>query len=140
MLVSFVMIADGLAMLLPGPSSAVGGAAILLLGLAWLTRGLPKLMSAPGRAFSAILISRFGLVALPILIVPVAGLWFVATPAALSAWFAVAWLTVWAVCLILSAVLPCPHCRLPFGRRGFRFQIASSACPHCGANPRASAT
>jgi hypothetical protein len=139
-LVSFVMIADGLAMLLPGPSSAVGGAAILSLGLAWLVLGFPKLMSASGRSFSAILVSRFGLVTLPVLVLPVAGLWFVATPSALSEWFTVAWFAVWAVCLLLSAVLPCPQCRLPFGRRGLRFEIASSVCPHCGANPRPTST
>jgi len=140
MLVSFIAIADGLAMLLPGPSSGIGGAAILVLGVAWLSFGVPRFMSPSGRAFSAVLIARFGLFVVPPLSLPVAGLWLVATPAALSVWFAIAWFAVWAACLALSAFLPCPQCSQPFGRRGLRFEVASSACPHCGANPRGSAT
>ena len=139
MAVCFVAIADGLAMLLPGASSSLGGAAILALGLAGLVFGLPRFMSSSGRAFSAILVTRFGLFALPVLGLPVAGLWFATTPAALSMWFAVAWFTVWAVCLVLSALLPCPECSHSFGRRGLRLQTRSSACAHCGANPRAHA-
>jgi hypothetical protein len=136
MAVCFVLIADGLAMLLPGPASSLGGAAILALGLAGLVFGLPRFLSRSGSAFSTILAARFGLFVLPVLCMPVAWLWSVTTPDALSAWFAVAWFSVWAVCLMLSAFLPCPHCSQPFGRRGLSFQLASSACAHCGANSR----
>lgn len=138
--VSFVLVADGLAMLFPGPSSSLGGAAILGLGLVGLVFGLPRVLSSSGRAFSSILAARFGLFALPVLCLPIAWLWFARTPDALSAWFAVAWFTVWAMCLVLSAFLPCPECSRSFGRRGLRLPIASSVCAHCGANPRAHAT
>ena len=134
---SFVAVADGLAMLLPGPSSKPGGAAILLLGVAWWALGIPGVLSTSGRPFTAILIARFGLLVLPVLIIPVAGLWFVATPVALSRWFVVAWFSVWLLCALCSAFLPCPGCGQPFGRLGFRLQTRASACPHCGANPRA---
>ncbi len=136
MVVSFVMIADGLAMVLPGPSSALSGVAILLVGLAGLGFALPRFLSESGRAFSAILATRFGLFALPVLCLPIAWLWSVATPAALSWWFAVAWFAVWTACLALVAWLPCPHCNKPFGRRGPRLQLTSPACAHCGASPR----
>lgn len=136
MAVSFVLIADGIAMLLPGPSSSLGGAAILALGLVGLVVGLPRFLSRSGRAFGAILATRFGLVALPVLSLPVAWLWYAATPDALSPWFAVAWFTVWAACLLLSAFLPCPACGRSFGRRGASLEVRSSACAHCGANPR----
>ena len=139
MAICFIAIADGLAMLLPGPSSALGGATILVLGLAGLGFGLPRSLSPSGRTSSAILATRFGLLALPALCLPVAGLWLARTPEALTPWFAVAWFTVWSVCLVLSAFLPCPECSRPFGRRGLRLQIASSACAHCGANPRPNA-
>jgi hypothetical protein len=137
MAVSFVLIADGLAMLLPGPSSSLGGAGILAVGLSGLVFGLPRFMSRSGRAFSSTLAARFGLFALPVLCGPVAWLWLTTSPDALSGWFVVAWFIVWAVCVALSAFLPCPKCGRPFGRRGLRFQTTSSACPHCGANPRA---
>ena len=101
---------------------------------------LPRLLSPAGRPFGAALIARFGLFLLPPLSLPVAGLWLIATPSALSAWFAVAWFCVWVACLGLCAFLPCPECSEPFGRKGLRLQTASSACPHCGANPRGSAT
>jgi hypothetical protein len=138
--IGFIAVADGLAMLLPGPSSKLGGAILLVLGVAWLLLGVPRLLSVSGRAFTVNVVARFGLLVLPPLSVPVAGLWMVATPSALSAWFAVAWFTVWAVCVGFSAFFPCPSCGEPFGRSGSRFQTTSSACPHCGANPRASAT
>jgi hypothetical protein len=136
MAVCFVLIADGLAMLLPGPASALGGAAIGVVGLGGLAFGLPHFLSASGQAFAAILATRFGLFALPVLCGPVAWLWSVATPEALTAWFGVAWLTVWIACLVLSASLLCPACSQPFGRRGASLQLTSSACAHCGANPR----
>jgi hypothetical protein len=136
MCTSFVLIADGVTMLLPGPTSALGGAALLALGLAGLVFGVPRFMSGSGRAFSAILATRFGLFALPVLSAPVAGLWLATSPDALSVWFAVGWLLVWAACAALSAFLPCPECGRPFGRRGLRFQATSSACAHCGADPR----
>jgi hypothetical protein len=91
MAVCFVLIADGFAMLLPGPANSFGGAAILALGLAGLVFGLPRFLSRPGRVFSTILAARFGLFVLPVLSMPVAWLWFVTTPAALSGWFAIAW-------------------------------------------------
>lgn len=74
MAVCFVLIADGLAMLLPGPASAPGGAAIGGVGLGGLAFGLPRFLSASGRAFAAILATRFGLFALPALCGPVAWL------------------------------------------------------------------
>jgi len=136
MLISFIAVADGLAMLLPGPASPAGGAAILAAGAAWLVIGVPRCLSPSGREFSAALVTRFGLFALPALVLPIAGLWWIATPAALSVWFAVAWLSVWVVCVALSALLPCPRCGLPFGRQGLRFQTTSDACAHCGASAR----
>ncbi len=123
-------------MLLPGPSSALGGAVLLVVGSAWLGLGFPRLLSPEGRRFSAALVARFGLVIVPPLGLVVAGLWLVATPSALSVWFAVAWGAVWAVCVLLSAHLPCPSCGLPFGRRGWRFEVRSDACPHCGSSAR----
>jgi hypothetical protein len=134
----FVLIADGLAMLLPGPASALGGAAIFVVGLGGLAFGLPRFLSASGQPFRTILAARFGLVALPVLCGPVAWLWSVSTPEALTLSFGVAWLSVWVACFALSAAWPCPVCRQPFGRRGASFQLASSACAHCGANPRSS--
>jgi len=130
------MIADGVAMLLPGPSSAIAGTAIVSAGVAGLVFALPRFLSPSGRAFSSILAARFGLFVLPVLCLPIAWLWFVTTPAALSWWFAVAWSAAWLVCLALSASLPCPECSHPFGRRGRSFRLTSSACAHCGANPR----
>ncbi len=132
----FVLIADGVAMLLPGPSSSLGGAAILLLGFVGLVLGLPRFLSQTGRAFAGILASRFGLVVLPVLCLPIAWLWSLTSPEALSVWFAVAWLSVWVACLALTALLPCPRCSQPFGRRGTSFRLTSSACAHCGANAR----
>ena len=138
MAVCFVLVADGIAMLLPGPSSALGGAAILALGLAGLVFALPRFLSPPGRPFSAILATRFGLFVLPVLCLPIAGVWHVTNPAALSGWFAVAWAAVWSACLGLTALLPCPACGGAFGRRGGRLQLRSSTCPHCGADARGS--
>ena len=136
MAVCFVLVADGIAMLLPGSSSAPGGAAILVVGLAGLKFALPKFLSPSGRAFSSILTTRFGLFVLPVLCLPIASLWFVNSPEALSWWFAFAWATVWSACLGFSALLPCPECTQPFGRRGLSLALTSSACVHCGANPR----
>ncbi|NNL65016.1 MAG: hypothetical protein HKP30_02120 [Myxococcales bacterium] len=136
MAVCFVSIADGIAMLLPGPASALGGGAILVAGLAGLVFALPRFLSPSGRVFSAILAARFGLFVLPVLFLPVAALWSVTSPDALSGWFVVAWAAVWSACLGFSALLPCPECGRPFGRRGWRFQLRSSACAHCGADPR----
>ena len=132
----FVMVGDGLAMSLPGPSSGAGGAALLGLGAVWLARVVPAQLSAAGRPFAANVIARFGMVIAPPLALVMACIWWLATPAALSIGFAVAWSGVWVVCLALSAFLPCPRCRRPYGRRGARLQTASSECPHCGANPR----
>jgi hypothetical protein len=139
MAVCFVLIADGFAMILPGPSSPLGGFAIAGVGLAGLVLALPRFLSPSGRAFSSILATRFGLVALPLLSVPIASLWFFTSPDALSWWFAVAWAAVWLGCLGLSASLPCPDCGQPFGRRGWSLRLRSSACAHCGANPRGGA-
>lgn len=139
MAVCFVLIADGIAMLLPGPSSSLGGAAILVAGLVGLVIALPRYLSPSGRAFSSILASRFGLVALPALCLPIAWLWFATNPEALSWWFAAAWAAVWLVCLLLTSTLPCPECGRPFGRRGLRLQLGSSVCAHCGANTRGNA-
>jgi hypothetical protein len=136
MAVCFVLIADGITMLLPGPASAFGGAAILVIGLAGLTFALPRFLSPSGRAFSTILATRFGLFVLPVLCAPIALLWFLRSPEALSWWFALAWASVWSACLGLSALLSCPACTHPFGRRGWRLALTSSACAHCGSNPR----
>ncbi len=136
MAVCFVLTADGIAMLLPGPSSSLGGAAILAIGVAGLRVALPRFLSPSGRAFSSILAARFGLFVLPVLVLPIALLWYVTSPDALSWWFAVAWAAVWSVCLGFSASLPCPECSRPFGRRGWSLQLTSSACAHCGADPR----
>ncbi len=139
MAVCFVLVADGLAMLLPGPTSALGGAAILALGLSGLAFGLPRFLSPDGRAFSAILAARFGLVALPALCLPIAGLWFVTSPDALSGGFAAGWSMAWAACVALSAFLPCPRCSRSFGRRGWSLEVTSAACAHCGASARGDA-
>ena len=136
MAVCFVLIADGIAMLLPGPASALGGAAILVIGLAGLTFALPRFLSPSGRAFSSILATRFGLFVLPVLCVPIASLWFVTSPEALSWWFAFAWASVWSACLGFSALLPCPECAHPFGRRGWNLALRSAVCAHCGSKPR----
>ena len=135
----FVLIADGVAMLLPGPSSSLGGATILVAGLAGLMFALPRSLSSSGRAFSSILAARLGLVALPVLCLPIASLWFFTSPDALSWWFAAAWAAVWSVSLGFSALLPCPECSQPFGRRGWSLQLRSSACAHCRADPRGGA-
>ena len=127
-------------MMLPGPSSASGGAVLFGVGSAWLALGFPRLLSPEGRPLGSVLVARFGLFVVPPLSVPIAGLWHVATPEALSAWFLVAWAAVWLMCVVLSAFLPCPSCGQPFGRRGWRLQVASSACPHCGVNPRSPST
>lgn len=132
----FVLVADGLAMLLHGPTSALGGLAILVLGMAGLRFGLARVLTPRGRAFQGILASRFGLFVLPVLVLPIAWLWSVTSPDALTPWFGVAWLAVWLGCLGLSAWLPCPDCGGAFGRSGLRFQLTSSVCAHCGANPR----
>lgn len=136
MAVSFVLVADGLAMLLPGPSSALGGAALVAVGGCGLRFGLPRFLSPAGRPFGPILAARFGMFALPVLCAPIAWLWHVTSPEALTAGFAVAWLGVWTTCVALSASLPCPACGQPFGRRGLRLETTGAACAHCGANPR----
>ncbi|MDJ0788067.1 MAG: hypothetical protein QNK05_14755 [Myxococcota bacterium] len=136
MAIAFIAVADGLAMLLPGPSSTLGGSALVILGMAWLVVGVRWMLTPGGRPFAPVLVSRFGLFVLPVLCLPVALVWYVATPHALSIWFGVAWLVTWAACLVLSASLPCPRCGQPFGRSGARLQGRSSTCPHCGADPR----
>ncbi len=136
MALAFVLLGDGLAMLLPGPTSAVGGLALMLVGLMWLVLAMPRLLSTEGRPFTAILVARFGLLMVPPLGALMAGIWWLSTPEALSRWFAVAWGVVWAGCVGLSAVVRCPSCGHLFSRRGLRFEVASSSCPHCGANPR----
>ncbi len=139
MAVCFVLIADGIAMLLPGSTSPLGGAAILALGLVGLLYVLPRSLSPSGRDFSAILSTRFGLFVLPVLCLPIAGLWLASNPLALTGWFAVAWLGVWLACLLLSSTLPCPACGRPFGRRGASPRLTSSTCAHCNADARGEA-
>lgn len=136
MLLGFVCVADGLAMMLPGPSGGLRGAGLALAGLAVLFAGLPKFMSAEGRPFSPVLVTRMGLVALPLICGPIAYGWHVATPAALNGWFAVAWAGVWGACLTATAFLPCPACGASFGRSGARIEIRSSRCAHCGVDAR----
>ncbi len=134
---AYIALADGIAMLLPGPSGKLGGATITVLGFAWLAFGFRRLVLSPAAsAHGPMLVSRFGLVLLPVLVGPVALGWWVATPQALSWWFAFAWLAVWLGCVALSATLQCPECNETFGRKGWRLELRSDACPHCGASAR----
>ena len=135
---AYIALADGLAMLLPGPSSKLGGATITVLGFAWMAFGFPRLLlSSAASAHGPMLVSRFGVVLLPVLVGPVALGWLIATPHALSWWFAFAWLAVWLGCVALWATLRCPECNETFGRQGWRLELRSDACPHCGARARA---
>ena len=80
---AYIALADGIAMLLPGPSGKLGGATITVLGFAWLAFGFPRLVLSPAAsAHGPMLVSRFGLVLLPVLVGPVALGWWVATPQA----------------------------------------------------------
>jgi len=134
---AFVCVADGVAMMLPGASGGLRGGAIALAGLAWLFGAVPRFMSREGRAFGPLLVTRMGLVLLPLLVGPVALLWWVATPEALNGWFAVAWALTFASCLAATALWPCPACGRGFGRAGGRLALRSSRCAHCGVDARA---
>ena len=112
---AFVVIADGLAMLVSRSTSTLGGAALLVLGGGWLLFALPRLVRPEVRPFLRVLIPKIGALALPILFLPVSGLWFVATPSALTVGFATAWVGLWLACLLATVVAPCPLCGGAYG-------------------------
>lgn len=132
----FVALADGLAMLLPGPTSAAGGLALVLAAAGWLVLGVPRLLSPAGRPFAVVLVARLGLVAVPVLCGPVAAAWWLATPDALGGSFVLAWGAVFLVCVAATALWRCPRCGRPFGRAGPSLRLADSRCAHCGADAR----
>ena len=136
---AFVLLADGLAMVLTPSTSTLGGLLLLGAGASWFMAALPRVVRQPVRPFVKVLVPKLGAVALPLLFIPVCGLWFVATPSALTAWFAVAWAALWLGCVFSSVVVPCPRCGRAYGRNGSRPRPLCQACVHCGAAPRSSA-
>jgi len=132
---AFIAIADGLAMMLPGRSSLVGGVALFAGGSAWMWFGLPRFLARGARPFTAVGLSAVGVVLLPALYLPVRGLWLFATPAALTLWFTAAWMFVWLVCIGAVLALPCPACGRPFFRAGRSLGLRGLACSHCKASP-----
>jgi hypothetical protein len=138
-LVAFVLIADGLTMVLSQGTSTLGGAVLLLVGGGWFSVALPRLVSPEARPFLRVLVPKLGALALPMLFLPVSGLWLVATPSALTVWFAVAWVGLWLSCLAAMIAVPCPICGGTYGRTGARVRPLSRVCLRCGAGPVASA-
>jgi hypothetical protein len=138
-LAAFVLIADGLAMVLSQATSTVGGTVLLLLGGGWFSIALPRIVRPDVRPFLRVLVPKLGAVALPILFLPVSGLWLVATPSALTAWFAAAWAGLWLSCLFATFAQPCPSCGGAYGRTGVRMRPLSRVCVQCGAGPVACA-
>jgi hypothetical protein len=132
---AFVFLADGVAMILSRPTSTVGGVALVSIGGSWLALALPRLVDEETRPFLGALIPKLGLVTLPILFLPISGLWFVATPTALTPWFAAAWAGMWLACLVATFVVPCPSCGTAFGRIGLRVRPLHRTCAQCGAGP-----
>lgn len=137
LLFAIVAVADGLAMLLPGPSSKLGGSALVVAGIVWVVVGVPRLVPSVRRPYAAILVASTAAVAMPLLVLPIAGLWLVATPAALTVWFAVSWALLWTTSVVAIAVLPCPMCRSPYARSGLHLRPLARACLRCGGEARA---
>ncbi len=131
----FIAVADGLAMILPGTSSGAAGAVLLTMGSIWLLQGWPRLLRPAARPFARAALALLGAVIVPVLALPVAGLWWVATPSALTAWFAVAWSALWLVCAIAVLFVACPECSEPFFRKGLMPRIGPLVCAHCGKRP-----
>jgi hypothetical protein len=138
-LVAFVFIADGLAMLLTQSTSTLGGVALVILGSGWFSVAAPRIAPPEVRPFLPVLVPKLGALALPVLFLPVTGLWLVATPSALTVWFAVAWGCLWVFCLLAAAVVSCPRCGGAYGRSGIRLRPLSRSCVQCGEGPSAGA-
>jgi hypothetical protein len=135
---AFVFLADGLAMVLSRSTSTAGGLALVVIGSGWFAIALPRLVSHEARPFLGVLLPKFGALALPVLVLPVSCLWLVATPAALTVWFGVAWAGLWLACVFATLVVPCPSCRQVYGRAGARLRPLSRVCAQCGAGSLAS--
>lgn len=129
---TLIALADGLAMMLPGPSNGLGGAALVVGGTVWVLFGLPRLATPAERPFVPAVLAQLGLMLTPLLVLPVAALWLVATPLAFGVWFGVAWLSVWLCCLVAVCVVECPVCREPFHRTALLPRIGSFTCVRCG--------
>ena len=110
-MVALVGLADGLAMLFPGPSSGVTGLFLTGASLGWLLLALPWLCRPAYRPYYGVVVSAFGVLVLPVLFFPVAITWFVTSPSALSAWFVCAWVVVWSACFAILAFVKCPSCQ-----------------------------
>jgi hypothetical protein len=132
---AFIFLADGLAMILSQSTSTSGGISLLLIAGGWFALALPRIVRTEVRPFLRVLIPKFGSVALPLLFLPVCGLWLVATPSALTVWFAVAWAGLWLLCLFSTVVIPCPLCGHTYGRVGVRVRPLARVCAQCGAGP-----
>ena len=136
---AFIAIADGMAMILPGPSSKISGFALLCAGVVWLFAGAPRFLKPEAQPFAYIVLANLGLLLIPVLFLPVCGLWLIATPSALTVWFSVAWASLWFACLALAFLIPCPECGQRL--RGIRIsqRLRSPRCLNCGASPRVAA-
>lgn len=138
-LLAFVFVADGVAMLATESTSKLGGLVLTLAGCAWFAVAAPRLVKPSVRPFFPVLAAKVGAVALPVLFLPVCALWLIATPSALTVWFAASWAALWLACLVASAQFSCPVCGQVFGRSGPRLRPLQAICAQCGAGPRASA-
>ena len=133
--VALVGLADGLAMLFPGPSSGVTGLFLTGASLGWLLLALPWLCRPAYRPYYGVVVSAFGVLVLPVLFFPVAIAWFVTSPSALSAWFVCAWVVVWSACFAILAFVKCPSCQQSYFRHRLRIRISTTGCAHCGVSP-----
>ena len=140
MLAGFVAVADGVAMMLPGPANSAAGAALVVAGALWLVAGLPRLARPAVRAFVPAQVTMVGVLVVPPLSVPIAGLWLVSSPSALSVWFGVAWAGLWFFFLSMLFVVKCPTCSAPFHRKGSLPRLRPpGACANCGDRPKSPA-
>jgi hypothetical protein len=128
----YVAIADGLAMVVSAGTSALGGAALLLSGFAWFAFGMPRVARPVPARFVPIMLSSLGVLLLPVLFLPVCGLWLVATPSKLSVGFTVAWAT---CCLVVFMLMPCPICGKQFNHSGGNIRVRPR-CANCGGGYR----
>lgn len=134
MIIGLIAIADGLVMTMSRETSTLGGIALFLIGSLGLAFGFPRVVHPKFRPYSRVMLPMLASLLLPILYLPVYGIWWVASPSKLSVWFTVAWAGCWAVSLVATVVTPCPVCGRPFNRSGVRLRL-SLFCAHCRASP-----